>query len=66
VAVCSGFVEDFWWFAGVAVGLAWCGLAGLGCGVALSLDQSLPQPTRVAYEAHEHELESPMKHGATW
>ena len=43
VAVCSGFVEDFWWVCTGRGGVVWRGLV-MGCGVALSLDQSLPQP----------------------
>ena len=46
VAICSGFVEDFWRVYTGRSGAAWCGLAvGRGFGLqggSLSLDQSLP------------------------
>ncbi len=67
VAVCSGFVEDFWWVCTGCGGAAWHGLA-VGRGFGLrggSLSTNHCHNPHESHTKHEHELESPMKNGAT-
>jgi hypothetical protein len=71
VAVCSGFVKDFWWVCkgrgGVSVAWARGGSRVWVAGwLSLSLSTNHCHNPHESYTKHEHELELPMKHGTAW